>query len=462
MRAGRARKAARTVLRHAARCAPGIACRVGGIAHRAPGIGCRALASARRVPCGARCLPALLLVLAAASALPRAAHAQVQELRASQAKLDSIRQEQTRLQQELQALRSRVRDAADELANVARQREASASALLELDYQTSLLDASADSISRQLAATNAQVRRRTDQLGRRLRAIYKRGPLHSVRVLLTAESFADLLNRYRYLHILTRRDKAMIEEVRSLERSLAAQSRALQETMQQLEALRGEKEAELSELERLEAQSQQALREYRNAQTRTESRLERLAQDERAMTSLITQLERERVAAENRRRASSSAGSSQPADEPPASISTRDLGTLAWPVDGRIIYRFGPERRPNGVVLRNQGIGIATTAGTPVRAVEAGTVVLARPFEGYGPTVMLSHGAGYYTLYLYLGRIDVTEGQSVAAGTPVGTVGGEQTPEGAHIEFQVRAPVRTGVPEAVDPLRWLRERAGGS
>lgn len=410
-----------------------------------------------------RLLAAVLLFVVAAVVLPHAAHGQVQELRASQAKLDSIRQEQTRLQQELQALQSRVRDAADELANAARQREASASALLELDYQTSLLDASADSISRQLAATQSQVRRRTDQLGRRLRSIYKRGPLHSVRVLLTAENFADLLNRYRYLHILTRRDKSMIEEVRSLERSLAAQSRALQETMQQLELLRGEKEAELAELERLEAQSQQALREYRNAQTRTESRLERLAQDEREMTSLITRLERERVAAENRRRSvSSSAGAARPAEEAPASISTRDLGTLAWPVDGRIIYRFGPERRPNGVVLRNQGIGIATAAGTPVRAVEAGTVVLARPFEGYGPTVMLSHGAGYYTLYLYLGRIDVAEGQSITVGAPVGTVGGEQTPEGAHIEFQVRAPVRTGVPEAVDPLRWLRERAGGS
>jgi septal ring factor EnvC (AmiA/AmiB activator) len=354
-----------------------------------------------------------------------------------------------------------VRDASDELANIARQREASASALLELDYQTQLLTETADSLEMQLASTQAQVRRRTNQLGRRLRAIYKRGPLHSVRVMLTAESFADLLNRYRYINILARRDRAMIDEVRNLERSLVAQNRALQETMQQIELLRAQKETEVAELERLEQQREAALRQYRNAQTRTESRLERLAEDERAMTSLIARLERERIererAAANRARG---AGVTAPAADAPGSISTRDLGTLAWPVDGRIIYRFGPERRPNGVVLRNQGIGIATAAGTPVRAVEAGTVVLARPFEGYGPTVMVSHGGGYYTLYLYLARIEVTEGQTIAAGQTIGTVGGEQTPEGPHIEFQVRAPVRTGVPEAVDPLRWLRERAG--
>lgn len=407
---------------------------------------------------GRRLLVFLALLTAA---LPRPAAAQLQELRASEAKLDSIRQEQSRLQEELQALRSRVRDASDELANIARQREASASALLELDYQTQLLTETADSLEMQLASTQAQVRRRTNQLGRRLRAIYKRGPLHSVRVMLTAESFADLLNRYRYINILARRDRAMIDEVRNLERSLVAQNRALQETMQQIELLRAQKETEVAELERLEQQREAALRQYRNAQTRTESRLERLAEDERAMTSLIARLERERIererAAANRARG---AGVTAPAADAPGSISTRDLGTLAWPVDGRIIYRFGPERRPNGVVLRNQGIGIATAVGTPVRAVEAGTVVLARPFEGYGPTVMVSHGGGYYTLYLYLARIEVTEGQTIAAGQTIGTVGGEQTPEGPHIEFQVRAPVRTGVPEAVDPLRWLRERAG--
>jgi murein DD-endopeptidase MepM/ murein hydrolase activator NlpD len=60
---------------------------------------------------------------------------------------------------------------------------------------------------------------------------------------------------------------------------------------------------------------------------------------------------------------------------------------------------------------------------------------------------------------MYLKAISVREGQSVTARQVVGTVGGEQTPEGAHIEFQVRAPVRSGgVAEAVDPLAWLRQR----
>src|SRR5690606_6639843 len=149
-------------------------------------------------------------------------------------------------------------------------------------------------------------------------------------------------------------------------------------------------------------------------------------------------LERRRLEAERRRIIAGGA----PAGE--GTITTADPGSLAWPVEGSLVYRFGPERRPNGVVLPAHGIRIGGPPGTPVRAVEAGTVVMAGPFEGYGPTVMLSHGGGYYTLYLYLGSVSVRDGDLVTAGQVIGTVGGERTPEGPHIEFQVRVPVAGG------------------
>jgi len=82
--------------------------------------------------------------------------------------------------------------------------------------------------------------------------------------------------------------------------------------------------------------------------------------------------------------------------------------------------------------------------------------VLAGPFEGYGTTVMISHGDGFYTLYLYLEELGVVEGREVATGQAVGTVGGVDTPEGPHLEFQIRAPVDGGSPQAQDPLQWLR------
>ena len=81
-------------------------------------------------------------------------------------------------------------------------------------------------------------------------------------------------------------------------------------------------------------------------------------------------------------------------------------------------------------------------------------------FGGYGRTVWLSHGGGLYTLYLYLEEISVTQGRQVAAGDVLGTVGGATTPEGPHLEFQIRAPTDGGLLQAQDPLAWLRPPGG--
>ena len=143
------------------------------------------------------------------------------------------------------------------------------------------------------------------------------------------------------------------------------------------------------------------------------------------------------------------------------SMSIADAGSLEWPLDGDLIYRFGQEQRPNGLVLNWNGVGIAGLPGSPVRAARNGLIVLAGPFEGYGPSVVLSHGDGFYSLYLYLEEIRVAEGRSIDMGHVIGTVGGTDTAQGPHIEFQVRAPIDGGVPGAQDPLEWLKPRAGG-
>src|SRR5918999_221562 len=86
-----------------------------------------------------RCFPWVVLVVLTFIALPAYAQ-QNTELRESQLRLQRIRQEREQLQRELEALRSQVRDAAREAANLARQRAASDEALRELDYQADVIN----------------------------------------------------------------------------------------------------------------------------------------------------------------------------------------------------------------------------------------------------------------------------------------------------------------------------------
>ncbi len=374
---------------------------------------------------------------------------QIQE---SQRRLEAIRDERARLQGEMDQIRGRVRDASTELRNIEQQLSASRSVLAEVDFQAEVVADQVQETTRELLNTREELKGGKAVLHRRVRDIYKRGPLNSLRVLLGADSFSDLLTRYRYLQLIASYDRGLVDRVAQLEVALEAHGRTQEESLAELGRLRQMKLGEVAELRSVERDRQTALEQFQDREQQAETRLETLDADEARMTGLIDDLERRRLE-EERRRALSGLGR-----EGPSSLSGSDAGSLDWPVDGTIVYRFGRERRPNGTILRWNGLGIQAPTGTPVTAVKSGTVVLAGPFEGYGPSVVLSHGGGFYTLYLYLEEIGVVQGREVQAGQVVGTVGGSQTPEGPHIEFQIRAPVAGGAPQAMDPLQWLKGR----
>jgi septal ring factor EnvC (AmiA/AmiB activator) len=374
------------------------------------------------------------------------------EIQESQRRLEQIREERAQLQREMDALRSRVQNVSGALQNIERQLSASRSVLAEIDFQTQATTAQVQRTTGDLLRTRERLREREAILQRRLRDIYKRGPLHTARVLLGADSFSELLNRYRYLQVIASYDRTLVAATQSLEGELSAQNDELQENLRELGRLRQSRLGEVAELRQIENEHQQTLQDFRSVERQTMSRMDQLDADELRMTSLVTELERRRLEEERRRVvAGLPAGAA-------ATLTTADIGSLPWPVDGELAYRFGVERRANGTSLRWNGIGIRAPVGTPVRAVRGGTVALAGPFEGYGPSVILSHGDGYYSLYLYLEEVGVVEGRPVETGQVVGTVGGQTTPEGTRLEFQIRAPTAQGMPEAMDPLTWLRPR----
>ena len=388
------------------------------------------------------------VALAVLTLTPAALAGQVVEIQReiidSQRRLEAVREERSRLQRDLTSLEGQVRNASIELANVERQVSASRAAVDEVDFQVDAVGSEYETTSRSLLFTRERLLTATAVLNRRLRDIYKRGALHSVRVMLGAGSFSGLLTRYRYLRLIASYDRTLVRRVKELETDLVRENEALQTSMVSLGRLRQSRLSEVAALRSVEERHRQALYTYYAQGETAADRLEQLELDETRITILLTNLEARRLELE--RVAARGAA--------PSTFTAVDAGTLNWPVDGDLVYRFGREVRPNGTVLLWQGIGIAAATGTPVQAVEPGTVDFAGPFEGYGLTVILSHGGGFYTVYMYLEEIRVTEGRAVTVGQVVGTVGGDDTPEGAHLEFQVRTP------QAQDPLAWLRAQGG--
>jgi septal ring factor EnvC (AmiA/AmiB activator) len=290
-------------------------------------------------------------------------------------------------------------------------------------------------------------------------------------VLLTSQSFGDLLSRYKYLYLTSRYDRLLVTDVERLRNQVQRQRNEILNVRNQLDRTRDERAAELDRYGELARQREVRLADLQRSQRRTEQRLTALRRDERAMNNLLASLEKARREAEARaaraaraaareRERAAKAGETPrrtpaaPAPAAEATITTADLGRLDWPVEGRLVYRFGRDTLPSGGVIRWNGVGIAAAPGTPIRAVEGGTVRLVGQFGTYGLTVVLEHGNGYYSVYSHLQSAAVKLGDAVTKRQAIGAVGGANSDYGPHLHFEIRGENQ----QALDPAVWLRRK----
>ncbi len=114
-------------------------------------------------------------------------------------------------------------------------------------------------------------------------------------------------------------------------------------------------------------------------------------------------------------------------------------GGFTAPATAAISDVFGSERVFNGKTSSpHLGLDFRVPSGTPVAAMNDGTVLLARPLFFEGNFVVIDHGQGLLTLYLHLSEFKVKEGDQVKRGQIVGLSGGTGRATGPHLHVAVR------------------------
>jgi len=98
----------------------------------------------------------------------------------------------------------------------------------------------------------------------------------------------------------------------------------------------------------------------------------------------------------------------------------------------------------------HSGADFLSPAGTPVKAPNAGRVMLAKDLYFAGNTVIIDHGLGVFSFLCHLSKIDVAVGDVVTPGQIVGLVGATGRVTGAHLHWTVKV---SGA--RVDPLALL-------
>lgn len=80
-------------------------------------------------------------------------------------------------------------------------------------------------------------------------------------------------------------------------------------------------------------------------------------------------------------------------------------------------------RFTSGFTRRHRGVDIANHTGTPIYAIDSGTVIIAGRWSWAGIAVKLDHGNGFSSLYAHMNSLAVSPGQSIQRGQVIGTIG---------------------------------------
>ncbi|HTQ34188.1 MAG TPA: peptidoglycan DD-metalloendopeptidase family protein [Stellaceae bacterium] len=146
-------------------------------------------------------------------------------------------------------------------------------------------------------------------------------------------------------------------------------------------------------------------------------------------------------------------GSTPPDPTKPKNLRALDAPRLdmIWPVAGELTHRFGEADRYG---RPSQGLSLQAAPGALVVAPFDGRVDYVGPFRGYGLILIIRHGGGYHSLLAGLGHVDVTTGQWLLAGEPVGSLAeADENSAGATLYFELRREERP-----VDPQSRLASR----
>ncbi|NUB24503.1 peptidoglycan DD-metalloendopeptidase family protein [Azospirillum brasilense] len=234
---------------------------------------------------------------------------------------------------------------------------------------------------------------------------------------------------------LSRQTEEERQQVAQRTARLTGQAADLRQLMDRIEAERraaaamaAKREAERLEAERREAERR--LAEQRAAEQRQAE--QKLAEQKAAEQRAAEQKLADQRASEQRARAETETARAAPS--PPTGE--------RLPVGGRVTVRYGEADRYGAT---SRGVTIQARAGSTVVSPQAGTIVFAGPFRGYGQILIVEHSHGYHSLIAGFGRIDTAVGRRVATGEPIGLMPADGSPD---LYFELR---RHGQP--INPQR---------
>ncbi len=264
-----------------------------------------------------------------------------------------------------------------------------------------------------------------EELFSRLTALYKMGRVPTEGLLLTSQSYPDLLRFDKYLRVIIHYDARLVETYRY---QVVLKERYQEELVQdqfQWQRSISEIEKKKKEITRVSGEKRALLKSIQNQKAVYQKVILELEERAKELQTFVDKLEREKSLL--------AYGKSK---------HETLKGKLIPPVQGKVISSF-KEKGQNGVEIK-------ASMGAEIRAVLPGKVLYADWFKGFGNILIIDHGDHTFTVSGYCSELLKKSGDAVTQGEAIALVGTSGSLKGPCLYFEIR---RHGKPQ--NPMEWL-------
>ena len=331
-----------------------------------------------------------------------------------QDKLNELNKQISKLQSQLKAGKAEEGKLNAQIKNLDNLIKAAEGEIRDLQSEIAQTNKKIAEVEAQLKEKQADIDQQNEEMGSRIRAMYKNGDVGVLEVLLGSESMTDFLTNLDMAQKIFDNDVTMLEQLEEQHKSIQKYYNQLDELKKKLTA---KKQAEASKQDQLQVSRgdvSQLKSEVAGENKALEKQVDAMNAEANALVAEILRLQ-----------------------------GTEDYvgGDFAWPVPAskRVTSEFGMRLHPILKVKKlHTGMDIGASTGTPIVAANAGKVIKAAWNNSYGYMVMVDHGGGKVTLYAHCSKLNVKTGDIVTRGQTIALVGSTGASTGAHLHFEVR------------------------
>jgi len=282
----------------------------------------------------------------------------------------------------------------------------------------------------------------------RIRNTYLKGRVSDLEKVLSSTSWRQAVYRTQYLKIISSIEQTMTREIEGILLTINKDKLKLESLLRQSISLKRDKQKQMTSLRKMRIRREKELNRIRQDKSALANYMQEKSAGVKQLESIIKKVLEDKARSEREERIR----------QQQQALKTKEFnslkGQLPWPTEGRVILKFGKQWNPRlKTTTDNPGIDIKGQPGSPIRSTMSGVVTTITYIRGYGTTVIIDHGGGFYTVYSHVTNIQTQVDSEVRSGDVIAYMGDSGSVNGSKLHFEI-----WGKGQKLDPEKWLTKK----